>query len=279
MSVIQSIREKYAKWAVVAIALALLGFILTDYFQAKERMGPGDSSTLGTVNGKKIELNSFDAKLKAMDEEAKRNAASQGREVSEAELQQNNEQLWNREVEKIIMTPEFEKVGIDVGKREFNDWLFGTNPPEDMIRNFGDQQGNYDGAATQSQLNQIKRAGTQEQIDQMDNFFGSLEYNKKLQKFNSLLTSSVYYPKWYIEKQNAEGAGLAKVSFVRHPYSNISDSAIKVSDKEIEEYVNKYKSKFRQEEARNISYVVFDAAATAEDSALVRKQLEDKKAE
>ena len=35
MSVIQSIREKYAKWAVVAIALALLGFILTDYFQAK----------------------------------------------------------------------------------------------------------------------------------------------------------------------------------------------------------------------------------------------------
>ena len=279
MSVIQSIREKYAKWAVVAIALALLGFILTDYFQAKERMGPGDSSTLGTVNGKKIDVAGFDAKLKGMDENAKRNAETQGRQISEAELQQNNEQLWNREVERIIMTPEFKKLGIDVGKREFNDWLFGPNPPQDMISNFGDQQGNYDGAATQSQLNQIKRAGTQEQIDQMDEFFGSLDYNKKLQKFNFLLTSSVYYPKWYVEKQNGEGAGLAKVSFVRYPYSKISDSAIQVSDKEIEEYVNKYKSLFRQEEARNISYVVFDAAATPDDSALLRKQLEDRKAE
>src|SRR5688572_12726780 len=112
MSVIQSIREKYAKWAVVAIALALLGFILTDYFQAKERMGPGDSTTLGTVNGKKIDWNNFELKLKGINEETQRNARSMGRQVSEAEVQQNNEQLWNNEVEQIIMVPEFKKAGI-----------------------------------------------------------------------------------------------------------------------------------------------------------------------
>ncbi len=278
MSVIQSIREKYAKWAVVAIALALLGFILTDYFQAKERMGPGDSSTLGTVNGKKIDWANFEAKLKSINEDAQRNAASQGRQISEAELQQNNEQLWNNQVEQIIMEPEFKKIGIDVGKREFNDWLFGPNPPTDMRRIFSDQQGNYDGAAVQAQFNNIKRTGEQAQKDQLDDFLGALEYSKKLQKLNSLLTSSVYYPKWFVEKQNAESAALAKVSFVRYPYSNIADSAIKISDKEIEEYVNKHTSLFKQEEARNISYVLFDAAATAADSALVRTQLEELKA-
>ena len=30
MSVIQDIRDKYARWAVIAIAVALLGFILMD---------------------------------------------------------------------------------------------------------------------------------------------------------------------------------------------------------------------------------------------------------
>jgi len=280
MSVIQSIREKYAKWAVVAIALALLGFILTDYFQAKERMGPGDSSTLGTVNGKKIEWTGFEAKLKSINEEAQRNAANQGRQLSEAELQQNNEQLWNNQVEQIIMEPEFKKVGIDVGKREFNDWLFGPNPPPDMRRIFSDPQtGNYDGAAVQAQFNSIKRTGEQVQKDQLDDFLGALEYSKKLQKLNSLLTSSVYYPKWFVEKQNAESAGLAKVSFVRYPYANIPDSAIKISDKEIEDYVSKYKSLYKQEEARGISYVLFDGAATAADSALVRTQLEELKAQ
>jgi len=279
MSVIQSIREKYAKWAVVAIALALLGFILTDYFQAKERMGPGDSTTLGTVNGKKIDWNNFELKLKGINEETQRNARSMGRQVSEAELQQNNEQLWNNEVEQIIMVPEFKKAGIDVGSREFNDWLFGPGAPNEMRRAFGDQQGNFDGATAQSQINQIKRTGEPLQKEQLDNFLGALEYSRKLQKFNALLTSSVYYPKWFVEKQNAEGAGLAKVAFVRHAYSNIPDSAIKVSDEEVEEYVNKHKSQYRQDEVRNISYVVFDAAATAADSAAARQQLDSLKAE
>src|ERR1700752_5211969 len=198
MSVIQSIREKYAKWAVVAIALALLGFILTDYFQAKEKMGAGNSTTLGTVNGKKIDLANFDAKLKGIDEEAKRSAASQGRQISEEELQQNNERLWNSEVEQIIMEPEFKKVGIDVGKREFTDWLFGSNPPMQMRQLFSDQQGNYDAIGAQTQINNIKRTGDQAQKDQLDDFLGALEYNKRLEKFNFLLTSSVYYPKWFI---------------------------------------------------------------------------------
>ncbi|HET6723743.1 MAG TPA: SurA N-terminal domain-containing protein, partial [Chitinophagaceae bacterium] len=136
MSVIQSIREKYAKWAVVAIALALLGFILTDYFQAKERMGPGNSSTLGSVNGKKIDWVDFETRLKAMDEQAQAQAQQQGREISEAERQQNNERLWNQDVEEIIMASEFKKVGIDIGKKEFNDYLFGQNPPADLRQRF-----------------------------------------------------------------------------------------------------------------------------------------------
>ena len=41
MSIIQDIRDRYAKVAVVAIALALIGFILTDYFSGRGRGGRG----------------------------------------------------------------------------------------------------------------------------------------------------------------------------------------------------------------------------------------------
>ena len=279
MSVIQSIREKYAKWAVVAIALALLGFILTDYFQAKERMGPGNSSTLGSVNGKKIDWVDFETRLKAMDEQAQAQAQQQGREISEAERQQNNERLWNQDVEEIIMTSEFEKVGIDVGRKEFNDWLFGQNPPADLRQRFSDQQGNYDGAAAQNAINQMKRSTNENEKKQLDAFLAAMEYGRKLEKYNALLSNSIYYPKWYVEKQNAEAAGLAKVSFVSYPYSKIPDSAIKIQDKEIEEYVSKHKDQFKQDEGRSIAYVVFDAAPTAADSAAVRKQVEELKGE
>jgi peptidyl-prolyl cis-trans isomerase D len=279
MSVIQSIREKYAKWAVVAIALALLGFILTDYFQAQSRMGPGNSTTLGSVNGEKIDWINFETRLKSMNDQAQAQAQQQGREYTEEESHQNNERLWNQDVEQIVMASEFKKLGLDIGAKEFNDWLFGQNPPADLKQRFADQQGNYDAAAAQNAINQMKRSTNKADRDQLDSYLASLEYSRKLDKLNSLLSNSVYYPKWYVEKQNADAAGLAKVSYVSYPYSKIGDSTIKISDKEIEEYISKNKDQFKQEENRSIAYVVFDAAPTEADSAIARKQLSDLKAE
>jgi len=279
MSVIQSIRERYAKWAVIAIALALLGFILTDYFQAKNRMGPGNSSTLGTVNGKKIDYINFETKLKARDDQQQAAAQQQQQEYTEAQKHQTAEQLWNQEVEEIIMASQFKTVGIDVGKKEFNDYLFGQNPPQDLRQRFSDQQGNYDGAAAQNAINQLRRSPNQAERDQLDAYLAAMEYNRKQEKYNSILTNSVYYPKWYVEKQNTEAAGLAKVSFVGYPYSKISDSTIKISDKEIEDYVSTHKDQFKQTESRSIAYTIFDAAPSAVDSAAVRKNVEQLKAE
>jgi peptidyl-prolyl cis-trans isomerase D len=150
-----------------------------------------------------------------------------------------------------------------------------------MIMNFGDQQGGYDGATVQSQINQIKRTGTPEQISMLDDFLATLEYTRKLEKFNSILSNSVYYPKWYIEKQNSEAAALAKVSFVSYNVSKIPDTTIKISDKEIEDYVSKRKNmpEWRQEESRSIAYVIFDASPTSADSANIKSQVEAKKAE
>lgn len=279
MSVIQSIREKYAKWAVIAIALALLGFILTDYFQAKNRMGPGNSTTLGSVNGKKIDYINFETKLKAMTDREAMQAQQQGREYDEASRQRANEQLWNSEVDEIIMTEVLKKAGVDVGSKEFNDWLFGQNPPDNLRQQFSDQQGNYDGAAAQNEINRMRRSSNAVEREQIDQFLNAVEYSRKVEKYNSLLTSSIYYPKWYVEKQNTEAASLAKVAFVAYPYSKISDSTVIITDKEIDEHVKQHEDQFKQEEARSIAYVIFDAAPTPADSAAVSKQLSELKAE
>ena len=47
MSIIQTIRDKGAKVSVVLIALALVGFILTDYFSGRGRGGFSGSNTIG----------------------------------------------------------------------------------------------------------------------------------------------------------------------------------------------------------------------------------------
>ncbi len=269
MSVIQDIREKYAKWAVVAIALSLLGFILTDYLSTRGKVAGGDSTILGSVNGEKIEYVSFENKLRLMEQQAQ----AQGQQVGEAERKQNIERLWSQEVEQIIMDAELKKLGISIGKKELNNWLFGSNPPQDLKQRFSDESGNYNAAAAQDAINQMKRSPNQSDRIQLDNYIAAVEYSRQIEKFNSLLSNSVYYPKWYIEKQNTEASAIAKISYVSYPYTKIADSTVSISDKEIVAYMNKNKDQFKQEESRGIAYVAFSASPTAADTAEIWNQI------
>ena len=269
MSVIQDIREKYAKWAVVAIALALLGFILTDYLSTQGKISGGNSTILGTVNGEKIEYIAFENKLRTIEQQAE----AQGQQLGENERNQNIERLWTQEVESIIMKAEFEKLGATIGKKELNDWLFGANPPQDLKQRFSNESGMYNAAAAQDAINQMKRSANQADKAQLNNYIEAIEYSRLTEKFNSLLSNTVYIPKWFVEKQNAEASGLASISYVNYSYASIADSLVSVSNKEIEEYINKNKEQYKQEESRNISYIVFSASPTAEDTAAVKTQV------
>ena len=118
MSVIQSIRDKYARWAVVAIALSLLGFIMMDAFSGKSNLLGGNATTLGKINDEKIEVQEFENKVK-MEEEGMK---SQGYAGSETRYQAI-ENVWNMEVERALMKDEFEKLGLAMGSKELNDFL------------------------------------------------------------------------------------------------------------------------------------------------------------
>ncbi len=69
MSVIQNIRDKYARWAVAAIVISLLGFILMDAFAGRSSFG-GSSTTIGKVNGREIDIVDFERKVKMQEEMA-----------------------------------------------------------------------------------------------------------------------------------------------------------------------------------------------------------------
>ena len=85
MSVIQKIRDKYARWAVVAIALSLLGFIMMDAFAGRGSIFSGQSTTVGKINGKKIDYQDFAKKVEATE---KFQRDQQGGDLGEAGRQQ-----------------------------------------------------------------------------------------------------------------------------------------------------------------------------------------------
>lgn len=277
MSIIQTIREKGAKVSVVLIALALIGFILTDYFSGKNRGATGGGPTsVGTVNGSKIPADQFQKYVDRVES----NMRSQGYPAGGATTTQAIEQAWAQEVGRILFTEEFDKLGMKIGKKELGDILYGPNAPQDLKSQFTDSAtGQYNAILAKQQIDQMLKKGTPEQKDQFNTYIIDLEQQRKSEKLVSMLANTVNYPRWMIEKQNADNSQLAKISFVRETYSSIPDSAVKITDKEIQDYINKHKDDFKQEESRSINYVRFSAAPTAADSADAINKLMALKAE
>lgn len=152
--------------------------------------------------------------------------------------------------------------------------LYGDNPVEDLKKAFTDPNtGQYNAQQAYQQIQTLEK-GTVEQKKDLENYLDYLVQARLQEKYNSLLNNTINYPKWLVEKQTAEGAQMAKVSYVQKLYTDIADSTIKISDKEIEDYVSKHKKDFKQTESRSISYAAFSTLPTGADSAAAKEKLE-----
>lgn len=280
MSIIQDIRDKYAKVTVVLIALALLGFVLTDYFQSQNRSGGGrTSNSLGSVNGKSIDINDFNSRVSQFEQQFK----NQGYPAEMASSQARN-QAWENEIGRLLVDQEASKLGIIVTKTELGDLLYGENPPADLKQQFTDSTGKYNASAAKQTIEQIlKMKPKNEQELAQKNYIESLiagnAEQRRQEKFFSLFGNSTNVPRWYVEKQNADNSQMARISYVKEFYTSIPDSTIKIEDKAIADYIGKHKEDYKQEETRSIAYVAFSASPSKEDSADAVKKLEELRTE
>ncbi|HVF80658.1 MAG TPA: SurA N-terminal domain-containing protein [Flavisolibacter sp.] len=268
MSFIQKIRDKYARVSVIAIAIALLGFILMDALAGKGSGGTRET-TIGKINGKEIEADAF---MRRVNEISKR----QGQQGGEIGTEQAVNGLWQQELNDAIMGKQYEELGLTITSKELDQLLFGQNPPQEFRQAFSNPQtpGQWDPGAVRQQFNSIKKSGTPEQKQQLNELIEYVEKQALLNKYNALLTSSVYIPKWFLDKRNIDNSQMAKAAFVSVPYTSIADSTVKVTDAEINNYVQAHKKDYElKEETRSISYVQFNANASAADSAKVKSDL------
>src|SRR5581483_4561209 len=262
MSVIQSIRDR-AAWIVGAsIALALIAFIVQDALQGGGRgLFSGNSTTLGKVNGTKIDYRDFEQRYKMAED----NYRAQNYPVNDQMRNQIRESLWNEYVEEALMGDEYIKLGMQISEKEVGDILYGANPPQMLRQQFTDSTGVFNAQAAYQAIRSLKKNSPQ-----YNSFWGefvpSLEKTREKEKFSALLGKSVYYPKWLIEKTNAENSQRSSISYVNVPYSTISDSAVQVTDADVQEYVDKHKEQYKQENERSLVYVTFDASPSRADS-------------
>jgi peptidyl-prolyl cis-trans isomerase D len=273
MSIIQTIRDRGAAIVIGVIALSLIGFLLMDARSgaAKGLFGGSNSKTIGVVNGEEIELDEFNAKVK--------DAEAQYPNTNGGIRQQIMQGVWDQLVAERIVATEFQKLGLAFTPKEMSATMFSDEAPQQLKQAFTDPQtGQYDVAKAQQWWNQTRKGKDEEQRQAVyTQVIDPMRLNSLYTKYTSMIAGSIYTPAWMASKENEDENSFATISYAAIPYAVISDSAVKVTDGDIENYLEKNKLKYKQEAGRMISYVTFNASPSAKDTADVKNLLESLK--
>jgi peptidyl-prolyl cis-trans isomerase D len=265
MSLISKIRNN--SWIlVVMIALGLGGFILMDMTAGQQSIFGGTQTTVGSVNGNKLDLNQFNREEEILyggtpgDPYANRNA------------------LWNSWVDFQVINQEAEEVGLGVSKTELIDLQFGTNLSPIISSRFANPQ---TGQLDRNRLNEFKNAIETGQLTD-PSIRGYWKYQEKeiiarrLQdKLNGMVSKALYTPNWMAEMVHQEQNETVSFAYVKVPFDEIDNTDVSLSDSDYKDYLNENQKRYEvDEETRTIEYVVFDVLPTAADSAFWREELE-----
>lgn len=272
MAVIQKIRNKYGKLAGGLIALSLVGFILMDAASSRFSNFFGSDNSIAKVNGSKIEARDFSARVKEY--ESIYATFGRGKNIDEntrAEI--NNQAVENMVYEKVV-EGQCEKLGLETTKEEEKDIIYGSYP-DAMVQQypiFTDPETNTFNPqrvkAFEQQANKVDPSG--KMLEDWMHIKSYVVRNNTFTKFTRAITATTYVPKFVIQNSIKEQEQKASIRFVKVPYISIADNEVKVTDEEINAYMQAHPGRFMvPDNVRGMEYVSFDVIPSADDSAKV----------
>ena len=279
---------KIRSWGPVlatVIGLALFAFIAEEMFRSCEATNNERRQQVGEVLGKKISVQEFQALVDEYQEVIK---MTQGRDnLSEEELNQVKDQVWQQFVNNTILEAEAKKVGLTVTDQEMQNVLkAGTNPMLMQTPFLNQQTGRFDVSQLTKFLDDYKKIKSQgnaqmmEQYERIYSYWKFMEKNLRQQllagKYQSLLAQSLLSnpvsAKMAFDDQNTE----SDILLAALPYSTIKDSEVEVSDADIKAKYNEQKEMYKQYvESRDIKYVDFQVVASKADRDALMKTMQE----
>ena len=176
---------KIRSWGPVlatVIGLALFAFIAEEMFRSCEATNNEKRQQVGEVLGKKISVQEFQS---LVDEYQSVIKMTQGRDnLSEEEMNQVKDQVWQQFVNNTIMEAEAKKLGLTVTDEELQNILkAGTNPMLMQTPFVNQQTGRFDVTQLTKFLDDYKKMQSQPQQAQvLEQYKGIYDYWKFIEK-------------------------------------------------------------------------------------------------
>ena len=268
---------------VIIIGLGLFAFIAEEAFRSCEATKNQQRQQIGEVLGNKINVQEFQALVDEYQEVIK---MTQGRDnLSEEELNQVKDQVWNQFINDQLISNEAKKLGLTVTDEELQNILKeGTNPMLRQSPFVNQQTGRFDVTMLTKFLADYKKnAGNAQLSESYERIYKYWQFIEKqlrsqtlAQKFQGLVAGSLLSnpvsAKMAFEAQNQEN----DILLASIPYSSINDNDVQVSDADIKAKFDSEKEMYKQTmETRDFKYVDFQVVPSAADRDALMKTMNE----
>jgi len=255
MSLIGKIREKTAL-IVGAVAVGLTLFVVGgDVFNSSGgQLFGGPDTEVGEIAGQTVTLEEYQ---QAINEQKANYALRTQRQPSEQEMNSLRQQAWNKLVAEKAFGQEFEKLGVKVTERELIDMVQGNNIDPGIRQSFTDANtGEFDREQLLNYLQALPQLPPDQQVS-WQLYEQNLSDSRERIKYDNMLIAGNYITQEEAKQQYMLENRVAEVQYLYVPFYAVSDSAVSVTDAELQSYLDENQKEFEVEAGRSLQYVRF----------------------
>ncbi|MGD1893660.1 MAG: peptidylprolyl isomerase [Cyclobacteriaceae bacterium] len=255
MSLIGKIREKTAL-IVGAVAVGLTLFVVGgDVFNSSGgQLFGGPDTEVGEIAGQTVSLEEYQQEIN--EQKANYTLRTQ-QQPSEQEMNSLRQQAWNKLVAEKAFGQEFEKLGVRVTERELIDMVQGNNIDPGIRQSFTDPNtGEFDRERLLNYLQALPQLPPDQQIS-WQLYEQNLSDSRERIKYDNMLIAGNYITQEEAKQQYMLENRVAEVQYLYVPFYAVGDSAVSVTDTELQSYLDKNKKEFEVEAGRSLQYVRF----------------------
>lgn len=269
MGVINKIRERTGL-AVGIIALGLILFLVGgDLLSMNSILLGRGRNIVGEIAGEDITLEEFQNSVQLITQQYRLNY---NKSPDASVIGALRDQAWQQFISRIAYQQEYDKLGLIVSEEELIDMVQGDHIREDLKQSFKNEEtGEFDKDKLQEYLQKVSDFPAQQQWIWY-NYEENLRPTRLKEKYDHLLTQSIYVTRAEIEAAHEEKNKTVGVRYLYIPYDNLPDSSFSATEKEARAYLKAHKEDYQRERSRKVFYVSFPITPSAEDTAYVEEE-------
>jgi len=278
MATLEKLRTRAGVLLAIVIGIALFSFILGDFVKPGKSIFANNEHEIAKIAGKSIPYQLYQGKVEEIYEINK--LFSRTTNIDEQTAEGLREQVWQQLVREDVMDEQYNKLGLVLHPDELFDMVQGRNIHPMVQRLFGNPQtGEVNKAAIIQFLKNMDSDPTGRQKTIWLYVENEIKVDRIFTKYINLVRKGLYTTSLEAKRSLNDRTSKVDFEYVVKPFSSISDSLVKYSESDLENYYNSHKQDFEQKSSRDIDYVIFSIRPSQDDNTVAQEWINKVKVE